>query len=126
MKHSVGNVLEVLDLLDKKVYSGEELRENYLSLVEKWGEWEIIGEGSAGFVVRYVNIGNAMFSGLMMTYFILASISFVVAVVFGKIVFPLLKKHYDDTNSELVDVAALKSAAQIDEMVKSKKKEGWF
>ena len=86
MKHSIGNVFDILNLLDKDVYSGEELRQNYMYLVEKWGEWEIIGEDSAGFVVRYVNIGNALFSGLMMTYFVLASISLTLAIVFGKII----------------------------------------
>ena len=112
-------------MLDKEKYTGEELKENYLALVEKWGEWEIVGRDSAGFVVRYVDIGNAFFSELMIINIILSCFFFVCAVLFGKIVFPFMAKHYDDVNDELVDMAALKSAAQIDELTKTQKKE-WF
>ena len=125
LKNSVGNVTEILDLLDDDKWSGQEIEQNYAALVEKWGEWEIIGKDGAGIVVRYVDVRNAMFSGLAITFGALALISLVIAIVFGKIVFPLLKKHYDNTNEELVDVATLQSAAQINEMHKNKK-EGWF
>lgn len=116
VQNSVGNVTEILQLLDKEAWSGEELQSNYSYLVDKWGEWEIVGAGSAGLVVRYVDVGNAMFSGLMMLYSTLCIISLSVAIVLGKIVFPLLSKHYQDNNDEMVDMATLRSAAQIDAM----------
>lgn len=99
-----------------------------MQLVDKWGEWEIIGEDSAGLVVRYVNIGNALFSGLMRVYTVLTVISLCVAVVLGKIVFPSLAKLYKNNNEEMVDLATLKSAQQIDNIVKKTKDKGkeWF
>lgn len=123
IQNSVGNITEILRLLDKDVYTGEEIAEHYTYLVEKWGEWEIVGAGSAGLVVRYVDIRNALFSGLMITYAILAGLFLVLAVVFGKIVFPQLEKLYTNNNAEMVDVATLKSAQKIDEITAKKE---WF
>jgi hypothetical protein len=111
------------------VYSGEELIENYQYLVDKWGEWEIIGENSAGLVIRYVDVGNALFSGLMMIYMSLTIASLVIAIVLGKLIFPLLAKMYKNANDEMVDMATLTSAGQIEEMTKAKavdKKEEWI
>lgn len=91
--------------------------------MSKWGEWEIIGAGSAGLVIRYVDVGNALFSGLMITFSTLTFVSLCAAFAFGKIMFPLLSKYFKNNNDEMVDMATLKSASQIDAM--SKKKE-WF
>ena len=120
--NSVGNVTEILDMLNKDTHTVEELAENYQILIDKWGEWEIIGAGQAGLVVRYVNIANALFSGLMIIFCTLSAISFVCALVFGKLIFPLLSKHYINANNELVDMATLKSATQIDKLSKKE----WF
>lgn len=121
--NSIGNVTEILDLLSKDKYSGEELIANYQYLVEKWGEWELVGEGGAGLVIRYVNVGNALFSGLMITFTIFTVIFLVLAIILGKIVFPSLVKYYIANNESMVDIATLKSAAQIDEISKNKE---WF
>lgn len=121
-KNSVGNVTEILDLLDKNVYGKEQLAVNYQKLVEKWGEWEIVGAGNAGLVIRYVNIGNALFSGLMITFSVFTVTSFVLAILLGKIVFPLLSKHFANMNEEMVDMATLRSASQIDKLSKKE----WF
>lgn len=112
-------------MLDKDKYSGEQIAEHYAQLVEKWGEWEIVGEGTAGLVIRYVDVGNAMFSGLMITFCVLTTISFVLSIILGKIVFPVLAKHYQNDNDEMVDLATLKSASQINDMAKTKRGE-WF
>ncbi len=111
-------------MLDKSKYSGEELVANYQYLVGKWGEWELVGEGMAGLVIRYVNVGNALFSGLMITFSIFAVISLLLGIVLGKIVFPSLVKYYTANNETMVDIATLKSAQQIDEITKNKKE--WF
>lgn len=113
-------------MLDKDVYTGEQIAENYQYLVEKWGEWEIVGAGNAGLVIRYVDVRNALFSGLMIVYICLTIFCIALAIIIGKIVFPQLSKLYSDTNSEMVDVATLKSAAQIDEMAKKKQEKEWF
>ena len=113
-----------MSLLDKENYTAAEVRDNYQALVEKWGEWELVGENSAGIAIRYVDIRSALFSGLMITFSTLSVIFFVCAIVFGKIMFPMLAKHYENTNTELVDMATLKSAEQINEISKSRKE--WF
>lgn len=123
-KNSVGNVLEILELLDTEKYSGAEVKTHYQMLVEQWGEWTIVGEENSSLVVKYVNVSNAMFSGLMVTYCILSAISLLCAVLFGKIVFPMLAKHYETTNTELVNLTSLQSAAQIAELTKQKGE--WF
>ena len=123
LKNSIGNVTEILELLDEDNYSGTEIIQNYAYLVEKWGEWEIIGADSAGLVIRYVNVGNALFSGLMITFSTLSFVSFCAAILFGKIMFPLLAKHFINSNEEMVDMATLRSASQIEQISKTKE---WF
>lgn len=121
--NSIGNITEIIELLDKDKYGGEQLAENYAMLIERWGEWEIVGAGNAGLAVRYVDVRNALFSGLMIMYCVFTILSFVCAVLFGKIIFPLLSKHFAECNSEMVDLATLKSASQIDQLSKGKE---WF
>jgi hypothetical protein len=121
-RNSVGNIIEILSLLDKDTHSGIEVTQNYAYLVNKWGEWQIV-DGGAGISIKYIDIGNAMFSGLMITFSTLTLITLVAAIVLGKIMFPLLAKHYKNCNEEMVDMATLTSASQINEI--SKRKE-WF
>ena len=78
IKNSFGNVAEIINMLDTKKYTGEELQANYQFLVEKYGEW-LIGNGGAGFQITFVNIGHALFSGLAITNCIFF-IVFIVAV----------------------------------------------
>lgn len=125
IKNSVGNITEILRLLDKDVYTGEQLSENYRALIERWGEWEIVGENAAGLVVRYVDIRNALFSGMMTVFLVLTVISLFLSVLLGKIVFPQLAKYYETSNAEMVNLETLKSAQKINEMTEKKKGE-WF
>lgn len=127
IQNSVGNISEIIRLLDSDLYNEAEIREHYQMLVEKWGEWEIVGASSAGLVVRYVDIRNALFSGLMITYTILAIVCLVFAIVLGKIVFPTLVKYYTNNNDEMVDMATLKTAAKVDASLEDKPtKKEWF
>ena len=119
LRNSIGNITDILHKLDGNIYTGEEIIANYNELAARWGEWEIIGAS-----VRYIDIGNALFSGLMITYSTLAIVSICLALILGKMIFPLLKKYYENTNEEMVDLATLKSASQIDELTKKKKE--WF
>ena len=121
-RNSVGNIAEILDMLDKDTHTAEQLVANYQTLIAKWGEWEIVGGGSAGLAIRYVNIGNALFSGLMIVYSVLTISSFVLAILLGKIMFPMLSKHFLNTNEEMVDMATLQSASKIDALSKKE----WF
>lgn len=127
IKNSIGNVTEILDLLDKDKYGDVQLAENYNFLVDKWGEWEIVG-GGAGLNIRYVDVANALFSGLMITYLSLTAICLCLAILLGKLIFPQLSKMYKNNNDEMVDMATLTSATKIEELSKKPKKEegGWF
>lgn len=119
-------MVEIINLLDKDTYNEVELQENYKYLIDKWGEWEIIGASQAGLVVRYVDIGNAFFNSIMKIFLVLTVFCFCAALFLGKVLFPALSKYYATNNEELVDMATLKSAAQIDEISKKKDKKEWF
>lgn len=110
---------EILDLLDKKQYNQEEIRANYDFLVGKYGEIELGGS----LQVTFVDIGHAVFSGLMKTFATLCVVCLGISIIFGKIVLPLLEKSYKNRNDEMVDIASLKSADQIDKIVKAKKQK---
>ena len=66
-------------------------------LWKKWGEWTVIGNDGSAFEVSFVNIGVALFSGLMKTYLILTIISFSTAIIVGKVLFPKLSTYYKAT-----------------------------
>lgn len=122
--NSVGNVTEVLNLLDKDAYTPEEIVANYQMLVDRWGEWTLTDIVLGGLSVRYIDIGAAMFSGAALLYAILSATFLLIYIVFGKITLPLLAKMYANNNVEMVDIATLKTASQIDQIHKSKKE--WF
>lgn len=106
IKNSFGNIAEIMELLNNKKYTGEQLRENYNFLVNKYGEW-VIG-GSAGFTITFINIGNALFSGLMVVSVILSLVFFVSAFVLGKWLFPRLANQIMEENQEMVNMTILK------------------
>jgi hypothetical protein len=118
IRNSVGNITDILSKLDSDKYNRGELIANYNELAVKWGEWELIGVS-----VRYIDIGNALFSGLMVTFSTFTLVSLCLAFILGKIVFPSLRKYYENTNNEMVDLATLQSATQINELTKKKE---WF
>lgn len=122
----MGNVIEIVNLLDDDIYTGEEVREHYRALAEKWGEWEIVGESDSGFVIKYIDIKNVLFSNLMITYTGIAIGCFVISIIFGKIVLPMLIKYYKGNNDELVDMATLRTAAKVDANINVNNKKEWF
>ena len=124
--NSVGNITEIISLLDGDVYNELELEQNYQMLVEKYGEWTIIGnEGSSIFTVRFIDIRQAFFSGLMMTFLVLSILCLAIAIIVGKIVFPKLAQLYTDNNQDMVNMATLETNAAVNKKKKSKEEE-WF
>ena len=123
-KHSVGNVLEIMTLLDGDRYNKTEIAENYKMLVERWGEWKVIGGESGGVGFTFIDIKHAMFSGLAITYMTLAVVSFALAVIIGKILLPKLAKYYEESNDSMVDIATLRTNEILTEKKKNKKE--WF
>lgn len=107
IKNSFGNVAEIINMLDTKKYTGEELRANYQFLVEKYGEW-VIGNGGAGFQITFVNIGHALFSGLMITNCIFFVVFLVSAYLLGKWLLPKLSAQILLDNQDMVNLTILK------------------
>lgn len=108
IRHSFGNVAEICNLLDSKKFTGEELQTNYNYLIEKYGEW-VIGNGGTGFQITFVNIGHALFSGLMITNCIFFVVFLVSAYVLGKWLLPKLSAQILLDNQDMVNLTILKN-----------------
>ena len=106
VKNSFGNLIEMIDLLDKKTYTGEELQANYQMLINQYGEW-IIGNGSNGFTISFINIKSVMFSGFMLTNAILSVIFFISAYLLGKWLLPLFANQITQNNQDIVNETIL-------------------
>lgn len=129
IRNSIGNVIEIIDKLDKDQYNQVQLEENYEMLKQKWGEMIVFGDEAAGISIKYIDVGEALFSGLMVTFTTLTVIFLAIAIIFGKIILPILAKVYQDSNEQLVDIATLKTMENVNEMSgkKNKKtKKEWF
>lgn len=129
LQNSIGNVTEILSLLNKDKYTGEQITENYAMLVERWGEWNIVGADSAGLNIKYVDVGAALFSGFMVVFTVLTIVFLALSIVVGKILFPKLIKMYTDQNGQLVDLATLRTMEQVNKITgekNTKKKKEWF
>lgn len=107
IRHSLGNMQEIISKLDSKKYTGEELEANYLALIEKYGEWTI-GNGGAGFQIKFVNIARACFSGLMIMNFVFSALFIIFAFLFGKVVFPKTAEMLEQRNNDMVNLTILK------------------
>lgn len=111
IKNSFGNVAEIIDLLDSKRFTGEELQANYVYLVAKYGEW-LIGNGGAGFQITFVNIGHALFSGLMITSLVLCMFFLAGAYILGKWVLPKLAEQILIDNQDMVNMKVLEQSSK--------------
>ena len=108
VRHSFGNIAEICNLLESENYTGEQLQENYAYLIDKYGEW-VIGNGGNGFQITFVNIGHALFSGLMITNFILSVVFLVSAYVLGKWLLPKISAQILIDNQDMVNLVVLKN-----------------
>ena len=111
--NSVGNVAEIISLLDKDTYNRVEIAENYNNLKEKWGEWNVIGGDGTINEVKFINIKKAMFGGLMIAHLTFAVLSLFLALFLGKLLFPKLSLLYSDNNQDMVNLATLDTQAEI-------------
>lgn len=111
IKNSFGNVAEIIDLLDSKRFTGEELQANYSYLVAKYGEW-LIGNGGSGFQITFVNIGHALFGGLMITSLVLCVFFLAGAYILGKWVLPKLAEQILIDNQDMVNETILKQSSK--------------
>lgn len=113
LRHSFGNVAEIMDMLDSKKYDGTQLRANYDYLTGKYGEW-VIGNGSAGFQITFINIGHALFSGLMVANIFLSVVFLISAYLLGKWLLPRLAEQITQDNQDMVNLTILKDHDKID------------
>ena len=109
LANAFGNIAEIVNKLDTKVYTGEQLKENYQYLVEKYGEWTI-GNGGAGFEITFVNIKNAVFSGVMILSLSLFVVFFVSAFVLGRWIIPKMAEQIKEDNQDAVNLEILEMA----------------
>lgn len=126
VSNSWGNISEIISMLDKDIYTGEQLSQNYAYLVEKYGEWVIAGKNAGGFSVQFIDIRKAFFSGLMITYLSLAVVCLAIAIIIGKILLPKLAQYYTDNNQDMVNMATLQTNAEIQKRKKKSNNEEWF
>lgn len=124
LRNSFGNISEIISMLDKKTLTGEELQANYSYLIEKYGEWTIVGKNAGVFSIQFIDIRKAFFSAVMITYLILSIVCLVLAVTLGKILFPKLSDYYSNNNQDMVNIATLQTNAEITK--KKKSQEEWF
>lgn len=106
VKNSFGNIGEICDMLDNSKWTGDQLEQNYAYLIEKYGEW-VIGNGGNGFTITFVNIGKALFSGLMLTNCVLCVVFLVSAYVLGKWLLPKLSAQILIDNQDMVNLTIL-------------------
>lgn len=109
IKNSFGNVAEIMEKLDSKKYSGEQLSQNYQYLIDKYGEW-VIGNGSTGFQITFVNIGHALFSGLMIANCVFFVVFLLSAYILGKWALPKISAQILIDNQDMVNLVVLKGA----------------
>lgn len=109
VKNSFGNIGEICDMLDNSKWTGDQLKQNYAYLIDKYGEW-VIGNGGNGFTITFVNIGKALFSGLMITNCVLCVVFLVSAYVLGKWLLPKLSAQILIDNQDMVNLVVLKGA----------------
>lgn len=107
LKNSLGNFAEMVDLLDKKTYTGEELQANYTYLIEKYGEW-VIGNGANGFQITFINVKNVIFSGVMAINLAFSVVLFIFANLLGKWLLPLYAKKLREDSQDMVNIEILK------------------
>lgn len=113
LRYSIGNLMEIMNLLDNKAYNGQQLGINYLYLIDKYGEFNI-GNGGMGFQVKFVNIGNAFFSKLFVFYFIIFVIMLCGAFILGRWALPRIANQIDERNQDLVNLTVLRSQEGIE------------
>lgn len=107
IRNSFGNIAEICELLDSKKYTGEQLQSNYAFLIDKYGEW-VIGNGGNGFMITFVNIGNAVFSGLMIINSIFSLTFLLSAYILGKWLLPKISAQILLDNQDMVNLTILR------------------
>lgn len=108
IKHSFGNIAEIITKLDSEHLTGEQIEQNYQELVAKYGEW-VIGKSGGGFYITFINIGRALFSPAMIVYLCFSILLLVGGIVVGKWVLPIASKNIEQENQDTVNLTILRN-----------------
>ena len=79
--------------------------------------------------VSFINIKAALFSGLMKTFLVLSIVSFLVAIIVGKVLFPKLADYFTNSNQDMANIATLRTNEEVMKLKKqnkNNKEEEWF
>ena len=107
IRGTFGNLAELIALLDNEKYNGSELQNNYNYLITKYGEW-VIGNGGAGFTIRFVDVKQVAFSGFVLFIFLMSVLLITSAFVLGKWVLPRLANQIEQENQNMVNRTILR------------------
>lgn len=109
IRYSLGNMVEMLNLLNDKVYTGEQLQANYNYLISKYGSWRF-GNGGTGFTMEFINVANVVFSNAFIFFITMTGLFVLGAFLLGKWIFPKLAKQIESGNQDMVNITILKNS----------------
>ena len=105
IRTTAGTMDEITSLLSSKKYTGAELSANYAYLIAKYGEW-VIGTGSGGFQLYFINMQNALFGGWTVASLTLMIVCFIGAIAV-KVVLPKVITKIERQNQDMVNLTIL-------------------
>lgn len=108
LKNSIGNVIEIFELLDKQKFNNVELEQNYAILVEKYGEINL-GGANGGFAITYVNVKKALINGLGLVCFEMSIVFLASAFILAKWLLPKWSKSIQENNQDMVNLTILEN-----------------
>lgn len=114
--NSFGRVMEVLNQLDSSINTGEQVATNYSALIEKYGEWVILG-GEGMVTVSFIDISSMVFNIPSMLFLCISLLMLFASIFFGK----FLLKFLSESTMEKSNLAQKSDTAELAKMVREKK-----
>jgi phage-related minor tail protein len=106
IRNSIGNLLEMYEMLDGSDKTGQELVNNYDALLDKYGPWS----AQAGpYVITFIDVRNVVLNGFAITNAIFAVFFYIAGNVLGKWVFPWLARKIEKDNQDMVNITILEN-----------------
>lgn len=106
LRNSLGNLGEIIDLLDSRKYNETEVSEHYQMLIDRYGEWRI-GAESGGMAILFINLKAAVFNGFATMTAIFSVVFLACAFLLGKWILPMRAKQIEQDNQDLVNLTIL-------------------
>lgn len=109
IRNCFGNLGEMIALLDNDKYTGVELEQNYNYLIQKYGEW-VIGNGGAGFTIKFIDVKQVAFSGFVLFTFLMSIFLTISAFILGKWILPKIANLIEQENQNMVNRMVLRES----------------